>query len=590
MAHLVLLNSIAARRRSISDTFFDNGIGTLKGYLEERGHGVRVIDWARDDSFQELSPLWLARPLRGLYGTLMGMNDGAARKVLGAITLPLQGLLSRIQEKRLNRRMDALVDELAVAGTRVIGIKVWYGEAFQNTSTMLERIRRRLPEVLTLVGGYHVTLYEERLMAACAADFGIVREGEYALAAVLDIVDRHADNWRKAEVVKEITAAGVAGEIENLIYRRDGKPVKTAVRELSGHCHKSVPRYDDTPGKVGIHVVVDSLGCDWGKCSFCVHSHFYPRYITREVGEIVAEIAAMRRQGIGVFRFAGSDTPPTFGARIGKAIIDAGQPVVFGMGSRAIRGAEKRVDKLVELYATMLDAGLRAVFIGGECGNDFINEAVMNKGVTAADVIATFSAIRRAEAATGKKVFISLALIYPPPLLGRVTLDEVEVDNLTLLRATRPDSVMITPPGPFLHTAWYNRREHYGFKLKEDVITQAMNYEYVLYKPPHLWPPLDVSLDGRSFPELLAVCNDFRRRVERELEIPTDLSDEHFLMFYCAGVRTPAAVREHKLQTMLDIVSCDYSRTTALGVRVNRFSARLAAAPAETAVDDLETG
>ncbi|RKY36739.1 MAG: hypothetical protein DRP72_03780 [Candidatus Omnitrophota bacterium] len=53
MAHIVLWNSISKRRRSISDTFYDNGLATLKGYLEERGHTVEIVDWAKDDFFSK---------------------------------------------------------------------------------------------------------------------------------------------------------------------------------------------------------------------------------------------------------------------------------------------------------------------------------------------------------------------------------------------------------------------------------------------------------------------------------------------------------------------------------------------------------
>ena len=70
MAKIILWNSIAKRRRSISDTFYDNGLGTLKTYLEDKGHKVELVDWARDDFFQSLSPLYLTLILKKLYSFL----------------------------------------------------------------------------------------------------------------------------------------------------------------------------------------------------------------------------------------------------------------------------------------------------------------------------------------------------------------------------------------------------------------------------------------------------------------------------------------------------------------------------------------
>jgi hypothetical protein len=177
------------------------------------------------------------------------------------------------------------------------------------------------------------------------------------------------------------------------------------------------------------------------------------------------------------------------------------------------------------------------------------------------------------------KVYLVLALIHPPPLMGLATLDQVREDNLDLLDETRPDSVMITPPGPFLHTRWYEEKDLFGFSFDEDAIRQAMEYEYVLYKPPHLWPRLGISLEGRPFARLLSECGEMRSAVEEKLGIPTDVSDEHFLMFYSAGLRSPEQIREAKRKTVLDILSCDYRASQRICRRVNTFSRKIGSAP-----------
>jgi len=276
-----------------------------------------------------------------------------------------------------------------------------------------------------------------------------------------------------------------------------------------------------------------------------------------------------------VFRFAGSDTPPGYGSRLAAKIKEKNLKVVFGMGSRALRGAKDNFEGLVTAYASLIESGLRAVFMGGETGNDLINSQVMNKGVESVDIIHSIRALREAEKRAGHKVYLSLALIYPTPLQGLVTLERVRNDNMRLLEETWPDSVMITPPGPFLHTAWYDQREKFGFKVDDGVIRDAMEYEYVLYKPPHLWPKLGVSLEGKPFVALLKECNEFRETVEKALNIPTDLSDEHFLMFYCAGIREKDDIMKAKNETMRDIVSCDYRTTLEISKKVNAFSKEL---------------
>jgi hypothetical protein len=199
----------------------------------------------------------------------------------------------------------------------------------------------------------------------------------------------------------------------------------------------------------------------------------------------------------------------------------------------------------------------------------------MNKGITFEDLVHTIKALREAERRTGEKVYLSLGMIYPTPLQGLATLEEVQAANLRLLKDARVDSVLITPPGPFVHTDWYKERDRYGFELDDDFVEQAIEYEYVLYKPPEFWPHLGLSLEGRPFKQLLHECNDFRKVVEKDLGIPTDISDEHFLMFYAAGIREIEEIQAAKRQTMLDIVASEYTYTKTLTDRINTFSATL---------------
>lgn len=572
---IVLWNSIAKRRRSISDTFYDNGLATLKGYLEDNGYRVEIVDWARDDFFQSLSPVFLTRLLREIYSLLISLKWKSLKKLLGMITIQFQEILSVIQDMRLKKCIRNLAYEIKERGIHILGVKVWYGEAFANAKYLVKIIKKVAPEVITIAGGYHTTLYEEHLLENSDFDLGVVCEGEFVLEKLLELEGNYQNRWKKKNVLKEVVDLAENGEIKNLIYRKDGKIFKTPRREVKIHSSKSIPKYTIDDNKVRIHVMVESLGCDWGRCNFCVHAHFYPYYSLRDPEEITKEIEEMLKIGIGIFRFAGSDTPPGFGTKIARKILEKKLKIIFGMGSRPIRGAKDLFTQLVNSYAILIESGLRAVFMGGETGNDIINQEVMNKGVVFEDIKYTIHALREAEKKVKEKVYLSLALIYPPPLLEKVRLNHVWADNFRLLKEVSPDSVMITPPGPFLHTKWYEERDRFGFKLDSDIIQKAMEYDYVLYKPPQFWPKLGIQLDGQSFEEVLSECSQFREIVEKQLSIPTDISDEHFLMFYSAGIRTKEDILRSKKETMLDIISCEYRYTRMLSSKVNEYSRNL---------------
>jgi tRNA A37 methylthiotransferase MiaB len=577
---ILLWNSLATRRRSASDTFLDNGLGRLKAHLEREGYEVLLEDWATDSFYSTLAVPSLASPLRHFYKVLL-VRLGEARspfwaKVLGAGTILLQRLQSFVQKKRMNSRLKCLARRVAQQRISIVGIKLWYGEAFSWAKCLARLLQEIAPEAIIVAGGYHATLYEEDVLRFGPFDLAVRGEGEYPLSEILSIVDRMAGR-PKREILEKIAA----NRIENTLWRNGGG-IAVAPKRVAMHEQKAVPSYGETLGKVRIHVIVESVGCTWAKCNFCVHPHFYNRYAPRAIEELVGEMKAMLDQGIGMFRLAGSDTPPVFGARIGQAILDAGLKVIYGMGSRAVAYCSdpKIYQKTVEHYETMLQSGLRSVFMGGETGHDRINKEVMNKGITREDLVATSHAIREAERHVGQKIDVALAFIFPVPLVEGVTQDEVFDKNIELVAEFKPDSVMVTPPGPFKQSRWYAEKERFGFKFDESFIPSAMEYEYVLYKPPNMWPKLNIGLQDKSFMQVLNECLRFRKAVEK-MNIPTDLSDEHFLMLRSAGFNDQNGAQRFKEETLLDIVSCDYRVLKGISKKINIATRRLAEASSE---------
>jgi hypothetical protein len=580
MVKILLWNSLATRRRSASDTFLDNGLGRLKAYLENRGHEVILEDWATDSFYSDLAVPLVARPLRALYKLLLSHQEGkfpsALTKLLGAGTIPLQWLQSLVQRKRMKSHLRRLALRVAQQRIPIVGIKLWYGEAFVFAKWLGGLLQEIAPEALLVAGGYHATLYEEDVLRFGPFDIAITGEGEYPLSEILSVVDRMAGSPKK-EILEKIASQ----HIENTLWRNGGNIALAPKRRVMLE-QMAIPSYREAPGKVRIHVIVESVGCAWGKCNFCVHPYFYNRYTPRDVEELVGEMRAMVDQGMGMFRLAGSDTPPAFGARIGQAILDTGLRVIYGMGSRAVANCSepKIFQKTVDHYETMIRSGLRSVFMGGETGHDRINKEIMNKGITREDLVATSHAIREAEKRVGQKLDLALAFIYPVPLIAGVTQDEVFDKNLELISEFNPDSVIASPPAPFKQSRWYSERERFGFEMDESIIPIMMEYEYVLYKPPNLWPKLNIGLQGRNFVQILNECLRFRKSVER-MNIPTDLSDEHFLMLRSAGFIGRDGAQRFKKETLLDIVSCDYRQLTEISKKMNTATRRIAEASSE---------
>jgi hypothetical protein len=583
MAEIWLFNAIAKRRRSAGDTFLENGLAALRGHLEGEGHRVRVIDWAGEASYAAITPKRLARINRAIAAKLIARKEsgrtGLLFKGLFALSLLTQGWQDRVLERRMDAKLRALAREAAAAGVKIFGLKVWYGEAFEWAERFCQHLRAADPGMVVIAGGHQPTLYEEEFLKRTSFDFAVTSQGELPMTRILGLADEleKAGKFSREELVRQVTDLAARGELKNLLYRVGGE-VKKTPRFPRMNGGRFLPSYDP-PGdeKVLIHVVIESLGCTWGQCHFCVHRHFYDGYEPRRVESIIREMEHMRAKGVGIFRFAGSDTPPDLGRAIGQAILDKGFKVEFGMGSRALKGIEKPevYRSAVEAYEVLIRAGLRAVFMGGETGDPWVNDAVMNKGLHPNEIVATIAALREAQQRTGVHVDVGLALIYPTPTLGKAKHEEVFDADLRLVEACRPDSVMITPPGPFRNTTWNLEAERFGFQLAPDFIDRMIRYEYVLYKPPFLWKEMPMSFEGMHFTEVLEMCGQLRVAVSK-LGIPTDISDEHFLMLRAAGFQGAEGANRFKELTSLDIVSGDYRNIRGIAAKVNVRSRELA--------------
>ncbi len=585
MAEIWLFNAIAKRRRSAGDTFLENGVAALRGHLEGEGHKVRVIDWATEADYSAITPGWLARLNRAIAARLIARKEsgrtGVLFKALFALSLATQGWQDRILDRRMDRRLRRLAGEVAAAGLKIFGVKVWYGEAFEFAERLCRHVRAASPGTVVIAGGHQPTLYEAEFLKRTSFDLAVMSQGELPMTKLLALADRldAGGAFSREAFVREATAMAGRGELRSLLYRAPDGAVKKTERypRMNGGVH--LPSYEPTEDKVAIHVIIESLGCTWGKCHFCVHRKLYDGYEPRRVESILREMEHMRSRGVGIFRFAGSDTPPDLGRAIGQAIIDRGIKTEFGMGSRALKGIDDPAvyRTAVESYEVLIRAGLRSIFMGGETGEAWVNDEVMNKGLHPDEIVGTVRALREAEKSTGVHVDVGLALIYPTPTLGKVTHEQVFQADLDLVGKVRPDSVMITPPGPFLNTTWNAEAERFGFKLSPDFVDRMIRYEYVLYKPPFLWKEMPATFEGRDFLDSLEKCGRLRVAVSR-MGIPTDISDEHFLMMRAAGFEGVEGANRFKELTSLDIVSGDYRNIRAIAAKVNARSRELAAA------------
>jgi len=581
MADLILWNSIARRRRSPADDFPDNGLAILKAYVENHGYQVEVIDWARGSQWEKMTPRLLARLNRLMAVAILGSRsfspglNKAISRLISPLFIMTQESMSAIQGHFEAKLIRSLAKYVSDSGCRVAGIKAWYGEAYKSARFFARCLRELDPEVLIVVGGPHPTTYRQAVLEDEIFDIAVAGEGERVLVGILELAQQAKT---RKELLDEITREASQGNLKNVIYRCDGKVEISPPGETDAN-DKVIPVYDNFESKTRIHVVVESLGCPWGKCNFCTHSCTYKKYSIRQPEAVVEEIEGMLAKGIGIFRFSGSSTSLSHARRIAEVLEERGLRISYSMFGRAeSRAAEKEVyDKVVDSYRQLLRSGFRSIFLGAESAMDIINDRVMNKGITRSDIVATSKAMREASRIEGLPMDIGISLIYPAPTLGLVSLERLKTENIRLVEEIEPDSVLVSPPAPFPGSAWFREKDRFGFELGDSFVRDMLEYDYILYKPLFLWPEIGIRLEGMSQRQIFEECESLRRALDQR-GIATEVTDVQFLMLRAAGYEGKEGVLRFKKQTQLDLLSCDYRWINALQLKVNQASLALASA------------
>lgn len=562
---LLLVNSYAPRQRIASDAALENGLAILRTYLEGKGYQAEVVDDQRVTAMTSGVPQFCLKLLSYMVNLQMKVYNRQAKflwLLIMLLTWPLQALSLYYRRQFMSKRIDELIQMIKEKNIGFLGIKVWYGDAFTWSKLLAAKVRANCPDTVIIAGGPQVKVYGEHILADGDFDIAIMGPGEEVLEKMLMLRQKIKDK-------KEFLT----------VFHNDFYPSKLV--KMGGYstgCTDKKPmfitpqyRTEDLTGKILFHTLVDGYGCSWNQCNFCSHTRQNSAYQSRSVKEIVDEIEAMVQRGISFFRFSSSETPVEHGRRIAEEILKRDLNIHFSMFVRAV----KVTPSIFEAYHLMVKAGLRAVFMGGETGHDQINEKIMNKGVKSKDIIDTINCIKLAATETNYNCRVGLSLIYPCPVTDGITLDEVFQENIRLIQAANPDTVIVNPPGVFPETKWMERADEYGFSIEPNVIPSFMRYEYSIYKPVELWDKLGYKLQGLGGAELLKETGRFRAAVMK-LGIPTDISDEYLMMTEAIGYTTRLDLLQFKSKSLQDIMSGSTSYMEQIIEKINQKSRQMA--------------
>lgn len=278
------------------------------------------------------------------------------------------GCAVAIVDARLERlRHDQVIDRVRAFRPDVVGVTAFTNEV-RSAARAARGVKRALPSAVTVLGGPHLSaLPEETLEEFPEFDVGVVGEGEHTLDALV-----HA-----------LAARAPLGDIPGLVFRRGGRPRRTAARENEADLDAfPQPAWDLLPPSRRA-LLVTQRGCPYA-CTFCqnpggrrVRQHSAERVIA----DIEWLLAHHRTEEILV-----CDEIFTVDAPRTEALLDA--MIAAGLGRRVRWWAQTHVNTASRrLFEKMRAAGCYRVGLGIETGDADAMRS-MHKGISRARVVA----------------------------------------------------------------------------------------------------------------------------------------------------------------------------------------------------------
>lgn len=198
------------------------------------------------------------------------------------------------------KNLCQLVDEIVSYDPKILAATASTCE-FPLTATVMRKIKEKNKDVITVVGGYHVSAYPQSLDPHLCSpdtdptgiDFLVIGEGELTLAELVNSI-------KKGNLYSDIK------KIKGLVYYKGGKLVTNSQRERISDLD-ALPRvrwsreelernvfdgliFRKDPKNKNVVAIIGERGCPYA-CKFCSTKEVYGRTVrTRSIESLVNEI------------------------------------------------------------------------------------------------------------------------------------------------------------------------------------------------------------------------------------------------------------------------------------------------------------
>lgn len=270
--------------------------------------------------------------------------------------------------------------------TKYIGFTVMPGPQLKQAIPYAQKLKEQFPGIKMIWGGYFASNQYKSVLESGYVDFVINGPGDYAFPALLKALDNNLP----------------IDEIENLIFVREGKIIKTPKAELVNYDVLNPLPYDKLDKIYNIKSYLgktylgqktlayhSSFGCPF-TCSFCAVVPIYnAKWKGKSAEGIYKDVKYIKdKWGADAIEFHDNNF---FVSE--KRVIEFSNLI---MGEKMIWWGEGRIDTINKYkdstLALMREAGCKMIFFGAETGNDEVLKKMDKGGTQTGKQIAEFAA------------------------------------------------------------------------------------------------------------------------------------------------------------------------------------------------------
>jgi anaerobic magnesium-protoporphyrin IX monomethyl ester cyclase len=229
----------------------------------------------------------------------------------------------------------------------LVGFSVMYPGQLMYALMISKIIKTLNKDIFVVMGGAQVTKNIKHLIEqkewSNLVDGYVVNDGEEPLA----------------ELVYRIGHSKNLDQVPNL-YFKNGETYSRSSNSFS--CGNECLLTPDFDGFFFFHLPLRlSMGCPWGKCTFCTYRLFHKRYSCGEIDEVIKIIKSLQeRYSISNFSFIDDFLPPVFLKRLSESLIKEDIKILWSCSIGLVPGFNS------EIVRSMVKSGCRSIRTGLE--------------------------------------------------------------------------------------------------------------------------------------------------------------------------------------------------------------------------------